>query len=138
HQIRLGYDPSNVMVVNLPIPPDRYKDWGPRGRFFESVLDQLKIIPGIQSVAATGNAVPPITDLNAGFEIAGETRETAGPIQVGLIGGEYFSVLRIPLLRGRLLTQEEITRGDDVAVVNDEMARRFWPPGHDPLGARVH
>jgi putative ABC transport system permease protein len=59
-------------------------------------------------------------------------------MQVGLIGGEYFRALRIPLLRGRFPTDDELRQLRPVAVINDEMARRFWTEGRNPIGARVH
>ena len=54
------------------------------------------------------------------------------------MGGDYFPALRIPLLRGRLLTSDEMRLASPVAVINDEMARRYWTEGRDPIGARIH
>ena len=56
---------------------------------------------------------------------------------IGLIAGDYFGALRVPLLRGRLFSQSEMVRAQRVGVINDEMARRFWPGGN-PIGTKIH
>lgn len=137
HQVRLGYDPANVVTLGVPLPEGRYNTWETRSAVFERILDGLKTIPGVQYAAATPEAVPPRTGFLVPFEIAGQSTGNA-MMQVGLIGGEYFKALRIPLLRGRLVTDDELRQFRPVAVINEEMARRFWTEGRNPIGARVH
>jgi predicted permease len=137
HQVRLGYDPADVVTLGVPLPEGRYNTWETRSAVFERILDGLKTIPGVQYDAATPEAVPPRTGFLVPFEIAGQNTGNA-MMQVGLIGGEYFRALRIPLLRGRFPTDDELRQLRPVAVINDEMARRFWTEGRNPIGARVH
>ncbi|MGD1068884.1 MAG: ABC transporter permease [Bryobacteraceae bacterium] len=137
HQVRLGYDPANVVTLGVPLPEGRYNTWETRSAVFERILLGLKTIPGVQYASATPEAVPPRTGFLVPFEIAGQSTGNA-MMQVGLIGGEYFRALRIPLLRGRFPTDDELRQAGPVAVINEEMARRFWTEGRNPIGARVH
>jgi predicted permease len=138
HQMKLGYDPLNVITINLPLPESQYTTWAARSALFERVLNGLGSIHGVQFAAATGDAVPPRTGFPAAFEIAGQPSRLGQNLQVALIGGDYFRVLKIPLLRGRLLTADELRLARPVALINAEMAERYWINGRDPIGARVH
>jgi len=76
--------------------------------------------------------------LQGDFEIPGRPRGSPGTAttHIGLIGGEYFGVLRVPLLTGRMISPSEMARSQRVGVINEEMARMYWPGGN-PLGARI-
>jgi predicted permease len=138
HQVKLGYDPSNVITVSVPLPEGQYTTWAARGAVFERILNGLESIRGVQSAAATEDALPPRTGFPASFEIAGQQGGSGQHAQIALVGGDYFPVLRIPVKRGRLLTADEIRRASPVAVISEEMARRYWTEGRDPIGARIH
>jgi len=57
--------------------------------------------------------------------------------RIGLISEDYFSALRVPLLRGRMFSQSEMVRSRRVGMINEEMARNYWPNA-DPVGVKIH
>jgi putative ABC transport system permease protein len=90
-------------------------------------------------VAASGTltAVPPYVGLTGDFVIPGRTPEGANQkTAIGLIAGDYFNTLRVPLLRGHMFSDSDTTRERRVGVINEEMARRYWPAG-SPLGVKI-
>jgi predicted permease len=138
HQIRLGYDPSNVIKVAVSLPEGEYRTWAGREAVFDRLLSGLASIPGVRLAAATGDAVPPRIGFPATFDGEGQHPSLGQNLQVALVGGDYFAALRIPLLRGRLLTNAETRVARPLAVINDEMMRRYWTDGRDPVGKRIH
>ncbi len=138
HSVRLGYDPSNVIKIGVPLPEGEYKTWSARAVVFDGLMNGLSSIPGVRFVAATGDAVPPNIGFPATFEVEGQSQASNRNLQIALVGGDYFAALRIPLLRGRLLTPSESHLTRPLAVINDEMRRRYWPDSRDPIGTRIH
>jgi predicted permease len=82
--------------------------------------------------------MPPYIGFNTDFEISGRTKTERQQLRVGLIGPQYFETVGIPLLQGRLLTEAEIVHNAHLAVINEELRKRYFPSGPGPLGARIH
>jgi putative ABC transport system permease protein len=131
-QVDLGFEPRRVMVVGLPLPPKRYSTWDQRNRFAQNLLDRVKHVPGVQA-ATIGNGGLPFGGPESTFAIDGQPQPGSHPIMLHLAGADYLRTLGIPLLRGRMFTEEEVDRARPVAVIN-EAAARLWPAGEDPLG----
>ena len=122
--------------MNLPM--GSYKSWDSRAAYLNRMLTRIQSTPGIVAAAGTQTAMPPYIGFDGDFEITG--RPKGGPDQktrIGLVGGDYFSALRVPLLRGRMISQSEVARSQRVGVINEEMAREYWPGGN-PIGAKIH
>jgi putative ABC transport system permease protein len=136
-QARLGYDPSNVMMLYVNSPEGAYKTWESRRIHFESILNALRTAPGVQNATAAIAALPPRIGWDTQFEIAGQPQDPNQRILVALVAGDYFSTLRIPLLHGRIFSRAELQGPDRVAVINEEMQRHYWPDGRDPIGLKI-
>ena len=136
-RVPLGYRPENVLSINLNLPKGRYTTWAARGQLFERVLDGIRSVPGVKSAAMTETALPPYIGFQADFEIAGRAAAANQKTQVGLISGDYFATVGVPLLQGRLIGSPDVQRGGHYAVINDEMARTYFQTGSDPIGQRV-
>jgi putative ABC transport system permease protein len=133
----LGFDKRNVLVGQLTLPARTYENADKRRQFATSVIDQLQGIPAVSDVGMTshipagfgGNArrVWPegVTITEAEARWADYRRVTSG----------YFGALRIPLLRGRWLDDNDRADSTMVAVVSSAMARRYWSD-QDPIGKR--
>jgi hypothetical protein len=67
-----------------------------------------------------------------------DRRRNGSKLRVGLIAAQYFETVGIPLLQGRLLTEAEIGHNAHLAVINEELRKRYFLPGSGPLGARIH
>ena len=121
-------------------------DLGPRGldestgtSFYGRLLDEVRAIPGVQ--AATLANVVPLSGSNNQTSIwiegvASASGQRLPQAYFNVVATDYFKTLGIPVVRGRDIATTDTRESDQVIVVNETMARRFWPNG-DALGRRV-
>lgn len=129
----LGYDPHHTMSVPIPVHDGTYRSWKERSEYFEQIRARIAGMAQVVAAGISTNATPPANGGDSRIEILG-TDESAKPVvRVNFISTEYFSVLRIPLSQGRLWDHAETMRGAQVAVINQTMARQYWPKG-DAIG----
>ena len=133
---RLGYDPHNMMSVGIPIHDGSYKTWPERAAYFEKFHDQVATVPGVAMAAISSNATPPSNGFNTKFEIVGKPSAKEQTFRFNMVSREYFPILRIPLLQGRVWDHAEENRGAALIVINQMLARRYFP-GEDPIGHTV-
>src|SRR6185369_976563 len=133
----LGYRPENVLSLNLNISKGRYVTFSDRAQFFHRVLEGIQSVPGVQSAALTESAVPPYVGFQTDFEIPGRAAAANQKTKIGLVSGDYFATVGIPLLQGRLLTDADIQRAGHYGVINDELAHIYFPEGTNPIGQRI-
>jgi putative ABC transport system permease protein len=131
-----GFDPTNVLAVNVALPDARYPEADAMGRFFRSFVDALAAQPG--AVAAGAVMRPPLSPHSFGgtFSIIGRAEGDDQRMQVRPATHGYFEALRIPVARGRVFTAADDGASAHVAILSEEAARRFWP-GEDPIGRRI-
>jgi ABC-type antimicrobial peptide transport system permease subunit len=89
--------------------------------------------PGVTTAAISGNATPPRNGNHSRFEILGKPSVEQQNASINLVGPGYFGALRIPLLEGRVWDESENRRGAHVAIINQTLARRYFPNG-DAIG----
>jgi putative ABC transport system permease protein len=151
----LGFQPDNVVSFQSRLPANKYfRMVGVQNGFtqldvspvpatlFDRVVDGLQNVPGV--VSAAGTSVPPAAggSIPAPFTIEGRPSVdvTDGPgsltANYALITPKFFETLRIPIVRGREFTSQDTANGHRVAVINEAMARRYWPH-EDPIGKLV-
>ena len=130
---KLGYDPHNVMSVGIPVRNSAYKAWSQRAAYFEQLYANVAQVPGVRMAAISSNATPPSNGANLKFEIVGKPSSQDQGIHFNMVSKEYFPVLRIPLLQGRIWNADESHRGAAVAVINQTLERRYFPAG-DAVG----
>jgi predicted permease len=137
YQTSLGYDPHDVFVATINLPENTYRQWAGRAMFYERLRDRMAEVPQVESVAlATYSGIPPQSGERSVVEVPG--RNTPGdetPI-VQRINADYFSTMKIPLIRGRVWSDSESGGTPHVAVVNQTMARAWWPD-ESAIGRRV-
>ncbi len=135
---QLGFDASRVYTVSMCcLDNAKYPTPKEVGRFFQQLQDQLKTIPDAESVSIL-SALP-----NRVFDGAGTLVQVKGtpPPEPGketiadprFIGPNYFETMRIPIRKGREFTSQDDADHPTVAVINESMARKFFP-GQDPIG----
>ena len=132
----LGYDPHNIMSVGLPIQENSFTTWKTRAAYFERLRAKVAETPGVTMAAISSNATPPKNGWFTKFEILGKPPTEEQMCSMNLIGQNYFAALRIPLLQGRIWSEDENQNGALVAVINRTMAQRYFPDG-DALGHSV-
>lgn len=125
----LGYDPHNTMSVGVPVHQNVHVSWEERSAYFGQLLKRVQETPGVVAAGISSNATPPSNGSDAIFEIFGRPSTQKEQARMNMISPEYFSVLHISLQQGRLWTQPEIARAAPMAVINQTMARQYWPDG---------
>ncbi len=132
----LGYDPHNVMSVGIPVHQNTHVSWENRSAYFEQILARVQAMPEVVAAGISSNATPPSNGWDLPFEVFGRPSGQQEHLRANFVSPEYFSVLRIPLLQGRLWEQPEIVRGARLAVINQTLAREYWPHG-DAVGKQL-
>jgi putative ABC transport system permease protein len=133
-----GFNPSDLMTMHLQLPITRYDKIPQQTAFRRELLTRLNGLPGVQAAM--------VTDLPFGgnfldhrFAVDGRPSVPVGnepTVQTLSVMGDYFDVMQIPILAGRGLTDMDRENQPLVAVVSEELVRRFFP-NENPLGARV-
>jgi putative ABC transport system permease protein len=129
----LGYDPHNAMSVPIPVHENTHVAWKDRAEFFEQIRARIAAMPEVVAAGISTNATPPSNGWQQNIEILGSTATEKPEVRVNFVSPEYFPLLRIPLAQGRLWDHTENMRGAALAVINQTMAKQFWPNG-DAVG----
>ncbi|HXA49391.1 MAG TPA: ADOP family duplicated permease, partial [Candidatus Acidoferrum sp.] len=129
----LGYDPHRTMSLPIPIHDGTYGSWKERSEYFEQIRARIAAMPQVVAAGISTNATPPANGGDGRIEILGSSESEKPVVRVNFISPEYFPVLRIPLSQGRLWDHAETMRGAPIAVINQTMARQYWPKG-DAIG----
>jgi predicted permease len=137
--LRPGFNPQNLLTVQLFLPSDRYKDRNAVSAFYQQATEEFRSIPGVESVGATSagpefGGYEPV-DVLAGGQIAPASGEYPHARYYN-VGPDYFHTMQIPLLAGREFSNRDTSGAPEVAIINQMMARQFFP-GEDPVGKKV-
>jgi predicted permease len=132
----LGYDPQNVMSLPIPVHDGTYQTWKERSEYFERLRTAVAAMPQVVAAGFSTNATPPANGNDSTIEILGNTAVEKPVARSNFINSEYFPLLHIALAQGRLWSRDEIARGAPLAVINQTMARQYWPNG-DAIGHQI-
>ena len=134
-----GFNSSHIVTALLTLPQARYANAPQVTSFYEQLLARVQNTPGVEAASMTMSLPPNLLELTNPFHIEGKPDAPGQPAPaVGEIpvGTDYFATLGIPLFRGRLFSDQDRSPGTHVLVINENMARRYFPD-QDPVGARV-
>jgi predicted permease len=144
-EVQPGFNSEHVVTAQvwLPVPNDPKNNPFPtqekRNAFLTSVLQRLSAIPGVSEAAIGGGNTPFAGLRNAnGFDIQGQTAtpNEAPTAELGVTTANTFHVLGIPLVRGRMLADNDDQKGEPVVLIDQTAAERFWPNA-DPVGKQI-
>jgi putative ABC transport system permease protein len=134
-----GYDPDGVLRLTLALPERVFADGRARSAFLDSVLDEARREPEVQS-AAVANILPSTSrSFSRPVEIEGRSvpqGDAADLVEHRAVSGGYFQTMRIGLGAGRDFTASDSGSAPPVGIVSRSMAERYWP-AQDPVGRRV-
>jgi putative ABC transport system permease protein len=137
--VQPGFDSRNVLTLRISLPSEKYDTQAKRTLFFDQAIHHLAAISGVEQ-AAIVSILPLAGEGDILFSIEGErsAAPSGEPLAANfrIISPDYFRALRIPLMRGRELTPADNASSAPVVVIDQTMARKFWP-GQDPIGQRV-
>ena len=134
-----GFAVENVLTMRISLPRVRYKEDDQVRAFYDQALDRIRALPGVEAAAKVNFAPMSSTTFYLSFAIEGRTAASAqeqSEAQYRSASVDYFRLMRIPLRRGRGFTEADGPNAAGVAVINEAMARQFWP-GEEPLGKRI-
>jgi len=135
-----GFRPENVLSGSIPLPYARYKEQKTQLAFSERLGQELRALPGVTAVGfSTGGPFDGNQNDNA-VSIEGQPPIPGKSIQTHFtsgVTGDYFAALGIPLREGRVINADDSSRAQRVCVVDEDVARLYWP-GKSPLGHRLY
>jgi predicted permease len=133
-----GFDPSNVLTMRMSLTGPQYEKSEAVEQMVRAGIERLRSLPGVVDASATC-CVPLQGGYGLPFQIVGRPL-TDGPYHGGggwvTISPGYFDVFKIPLKRGRFFNERDDGRGPAVVIINEAMARQYWPKGN-PLDERI-
>ncbi|HZI94749.1 MAG TPA: ABC transporter permease [Patescibacteria group bacterium] len=134
-----GFRSDNLMTMSVNLSPSRYPEDTQVSAFFDQVVARVGALPGVVSAAAVEYLPLSGMDGSTGFFIDGRPIPTpADNVQTHYRSTTpgYFRTMGVSLLKGREFSDADDARSSRVAIINETMARRFWP-GEDPIGRRI-
>ena len=145
-EVRPGFNPSHLATVQIWIPisnnpaNDPYSVEEKRADFLLELSRRVSALPGVDQASISGNDTLP---MNSGrnyssFSIQGRPTESErGPVaDIAVVDKEYFRTMEVPLISGRNFTDFDTDKTKPVAVIDQTLARRYWP-GQNPLGQEL-
>ena len=136
-RVHLGFDPSQVLTMRLSLPVASYQTPEQVVDFYSRLLDRVRAVPGVRTAGAVRALPLGSTIGDFGVRVEGFTPAPGtgakGDWQIASAG--YLEAIGERVIRGRSITPDDKTDAMLVALINEEMARRYWA-GRDPIGGR--
>jgi putative ABC transport system permease protein len=137
--VDLGFNPGQLLTLRIPLPENRYSKPAVQAAFFSQVLDRVKALPGVASVAAGGGLPMMGYGGLAGLVLGGQPEPPPGmapDTPYTVVSPGYFRTLGITLVAGREFSDSDREGAPEVAIVNQAMVRRYFP-NQNPLGKTI-
>jgi putative ABC transport system permease protein len=134
-----GFDPQGVLSMVVGVAGTEQAAAGHTGNFYREVLQKVSAVPGVESASGINHLPLAGDEWGFSFHIEGRPPERPGEDLVAtyrVVFPGYFQTMRIPILRGRDVTDADNLRSPGVIVINEYLARRYWP-GEDAIGKRI-
>ncbi|HSE37572.1 MAG TPA: ABC transporter permease [Blastocatellia bacterium] len=137
-----GFKPDNVVTMQL-LPRQSYPTVSQLKQFYSQILERIGALSGVEAVCVLNDDLPGLepgwqNDINP--EVNGEYLKIKPGdlinVDWGIVSAEYFKTMGIPIKQGRSFTPQEAARGAKVLLVDEQLARQFWPHG-DALGKHI-
>jgi putative ABC transport system permease protein len=138
-QVKPGFSPDHVLTMRISLPGKKYSEASQIRAFFQEAQTRVQSAPGVQEAGLVQGL--PLLGWNFGMPFAIEGRrvqDTADrpPTHFQMISPSYFSVMGIPILKGRNLTEQDRPGSPPVALINQTLARRYFAD-QEPIGKRL-
>jgi len=133
-----GFRPDHVLTMQLALPETRYSEWKV-ALFYKQLLESLQALPGVQFAGIARNL--PLSGADASLNFTVENRPVEASAnqpraKYRAASADYFKAMGIPLVKGRYFERTDGEKTAGVVLINNTMARRFWP-NEDPIGKRI-
>jgi len=134
-----GFEPGNILTFQLSVPRSENADLGERARLYSEMIERLENLPGVEAAGASTSLPLHPASVSDSFGIVGRPAPESGvwpSVRYDSISPGYFRTMGVPLLAGRMFTEQDDLDHPPVMIVNEAMARQYWP-NEDPIGAGV-
>jgi len=134
-----GFNPDRVLTAKIAPSNKKYPTPKTRSAFYTTVLEHLQTLPGVESAGMVMSLPLTGSSMNRGFKVEGRPAPKADEnvtMDFQIVSPSYFSTLEIPVKQGRGLNASDTENSERVIVINNAMARRYWP-NEDPIGKRL-
>jgi putative ABC transport system permease protein len=138
-QVELGFEPHNAVVLTLTPPFNQLPKRASSIPYYQRLLDELKTVPGVNTVALGTAAPTEGAYMSSSIVVAGRPAPAERDAQqtfVNVVSPDYFRALGNPLKQGRLFTDADNESAPRVAIINETLARAYFP-GESPIGQRI-
>ncbi|MEO8025311.1 MAG: ABC transporter permease [Bryobacteraceae bacterium] len=135
----VGLDPVNVLTAELSLPRAKYEKPEQRMDFYRRLTERASNLPGVKAAGLTNDLPLSGSNTNGDFAIQGREEEFKNaPIyaEYRMASPGYFTAIGVPLRVGRFFTAQDSAGRPSVAIINETMAKRFWPK-ESPIGKRL-
>jgi putative ABC transport system permease protein len=135
----LGFEPRGILTMTIGLPQARYDKPEKVASFNKQLLDKVRALPGVRSVALGANIPFDDTEWDSSFHLTGTPPNKPGQdpsAEVNIVSPDYFRVLGMPILRGRAFGPEEILGRPRSIIVDESFAKRYFP-NVDPIGQHI-
>jgi putative ABC transport system permease protein len=131
----IGVNPENVLTLRTALPRDKYNELPKRDAFYQQVLERVRALPGVVSAGYT--TATPLTWKGGtnSFTVEGRVQGPGQDAQSRQVSAGYMETMGVKLRQGRFFDGHDNAQSQPVAIINETMARQFWP-GEDALGKR--
>jgi predicted permease len=137
--VKPGFDPRNVLTMTVPLPSTKFPSPAGQISFFQEVLQRVRALPGVESAGVIDNLPLGGGGSHQPFLIEGRPvvpMSEQPEVDVRLISPGYFSVMHVPILKGRDFSGADVAGRPGAVLISDALARRFWP-NEDPIGKHL-
>ncbi len=134
-----GFRPERVLTFELSLPALKYPDQAHIASLYTEVLRRLRELPGVEDAGLTEVIPMGGATENTALRIPGRVEKNNYDLALSnytIASPGYFAAVGTPILRGRGFLESDTADSDQVAVVSDAMAKKYWP-GQDPIGKQV-
>jgi putative ABC transport system permease protein len=134
-----GFNPHNVISMVVSVAGSREADPGRRAIFYPQLLERVRSLPGIQAAGGINHLPLAGDEWGWSFVIEGRPKPRPGEsprVVYRIVTPGYFEAMRLPLIRGRDITDADTATAPGVVIINERAAKEYWP-GEDPIGKRV-
>ncbi|MGD8454005.1 MAG: ABC transporter permease [Phycisphaerae bacterium] len=134
-----GFNPRNLLTFQLAVPFSEYEDPPARARMYDQLRERLAAVPGVTAVGTSTSL--PLVPGHQMLHIRLLDRPDVDPekmpvVRFCAVSPDYFQTLGVPLLKGRMLDEHDTENASGALLINEAMARKFWPD-EDPIGRRL-
>jgi putative ABC transport system permease protein len=139
YRAQIGVKSANVLTVGISLPDKKYPRPTDQISFFDQLVARLRVLPGVEATSVASSLPGRDGDrFSYQLEGAAPVADRQEPHVGGLvIGSDYFQVMEVRPLVGRMFADSDDTAGAPVVIVNHAFAAKFWPAEGNPLGKRI-